>query len=81
MQKGLHGGTVHDQPGGQPLELPNEGWLQIVTALLNLEQTMRVEREANVGAINFLFDRHWFGQKMIDFLGGEDFVRSHRTVR
>jgi hypothetical protein len=49
--------------------------------LLNLEQTMRVEREANVGAINFLFDRHWFGQKMIDFLGGEDFVRSHRTVR
>ncbi len=74
LQEDLEVDAMNLEPSLQAAELAGVGSLEIITSLLNLELAAGVEREADVGAVDFLFDGHRMAKKVHRFLSAEHLV-------
>ena len=66
--------AVNFEPAAEAAELTTVRNLEIVTSLLNLEYATGIEREADIGAVDFLFDGHRMDEEVLRFPSAEHLV-------
>src|SRR5690606_27503988 len=65
---------VSAQPGTEASELAAVGQLQVVATVLRARLAVAAEREAEIGAVKFLFHHHFTFQQLLDLRAREQLV-------